>query len=383
MHIAVGKETRTGEHRVALTPHAAAKLIGDGHTVAVETAAGSAAGINDVDYVKAGVTMAASRAELNSHAELMVLVNRPHIDELVGLAPGTILVALLDPLWTPNPLKALAAAQLTSLSLELVPRITRAQSMDVLSSMATVAGYQAVLTAAHRLPRMFPLLMTAGGTVPAARVLVLGAGVAGLQAIATSRRLGAVVEAYDVRPAAAEQIKSLGAKVVELDLDTSGAEDAGGYARAQTDDSQARQQSALTPFVAASDVIITTAAIPGAASPELLTQTMVEAMRPGSLIVDLAAERGGNCALTKADTEVDHNAVTILGPTQLESGSARSASLLYANNLVTFIRHLTQQLDPVGDGAGFADEILGPMLITHHGVIVNDRVLEKIGREPS
>ncbi|NCG22595.1 MAG: NAD(P)(+) transhydrogenase (Re/Si-specific) subunit alpha [Actinobacteria bacterium] len=372
MRISAITESREGERRVALTPEAAQKLVSDGHTVTIESGAGAAIGALDNDYRDAGALIADNRAGAIAAADLVASINHSHVDDLPGLNKRHTLVALLDPLWRPEPMTAIAATGATALSLELVPRITRAQSMDVLSSMATVAGYQAVLTAAQQLPRMFPLLMTAAGTVAAARVVILGAGVAGLQAIATARRLGAIVEAYDVRPAAAEQIRSLGAKSIDLQLDTAGSEDAGGYAKAQGDDEQARQQAALTPFIAAADVVITTAAIPGVRSPLLVTKAMVESMRPGSLIVDLAAERGGNCALTVADEVVDHGGVIILGSTQLESGSARSSSQMFANNLVTLIRHLTDDelnltIDP-------DDEITGAMLVTRGGEVVHPRV---------
>ena len=372
MRISAITESGEGEHRVALTPEAAQKLVSDGHTVTIESGAGAAIGALDNDYRDAGALIADNRAGAIAAADLVASINHGHVDDLPGLDERHTLVALLDPLWRPEPMTAIAATGATALSLELVPRITRAQSMDVLSSMATVAGYQAVLTAAQQLPRMFPLLMTAAGTVAAARVVILGAGVAGLQAIATARRLGAIVEAYDVRPAAAEQIRSLGAKSIDLQLDTAGSEDAGGYAKAQGDDEQARQQAALTPFIAAADVVITTAAIPGVRSPLLVTKAMVESMRPGSLIVDLAAERGGNCALTVADAVVDHGGVMILGSTQLESGSARSSSQMFANNLVTLIRHLTDDelnltIDP-------DDEITGAMLVTRGGEVVHPRV---------
>ena len=372
MRISAITESREGERRVALTPEAAQKLVSDGHTVTIESGAGAAIGALDNDYRDAGALIADNRAGAIAAADLVASINHSHVDDLPGLNERHTLVALLDPLWRPEPMTAIAATGATALSLELVPRITRAQSMDVLSSMATVAGYQAVLTAAQQLPRMFPLLMTAAGTVAAARVVILGAGVAGLQAIATARRLGAIVEAYDVRPAAAEQIRSLGAKSIDLQLDTAGSEDAGGYAKAQGDDEQARQQAALTPFIAAADVVITTAAIPGVRSPLLVTKAMVESMRPGSLIVDLAAERGGNCALTVADEVVDHGGVMILGSTQLESGSARSSSQMFANNLVTLIRHLTD--DELNLTIAPDDEITGAMLVTRGGEVVHPRV---------
>lgn len=376
MRITAIIESREGERRVALTPDATQKLVGDGHTVTIESGAGAAISASDDDYRSAGAEVADNRADAIAAAELVASINHQQVGDLPGLSESHTVVALLDPLWRPEPMKALAASGATALSLELVPRITRAQSMDVLSSMATVAGYQAVLTAAQRLPRMFPLLMTAAGTVPAVRVVVLGAGVAGLQAIATARRLGAIVEAYDVRPAAAEQIESLGAKSIKLHLEADDAEDAGGYAKAQGDDDQASQQAALTPFITAADVVITTAAIPGVRSPLLVTTEMVDTMRAGSIIVDLAAERGGNCAVTVANETIDHGGVTVLGPTQLESGSARSASQMFANNLVTLIRHLADDelnltIDP-------DDEITGAMLVTRGGEVVHPRVKDAL-----
>ena len=381
MRIAVLAEQRTGERRVALTPDAATKLIADGHTVDIESGAGEAAGFTDDAYRDIGATVTTDRATAIGAGGVIISVTRPDLESLPGLGADHSLVALLDPLWRPSPIAELASTGASALSLELVPRITRAQSMDVLSSMATVAGYQAVLTGAARSPRMFPLLMTAAGTVPAARVFILGAGVAGLQAIATAKRLGAVVEAFDIRPAAAEQIRSVGAKSVDLKLDTDDSEDSGGYAKAQGEDQQARQQAALTPFVAAADLIITTAAIPGARSPLLLTTAMVEAMKPGSLIIDMAAERGGNCELTVADQEVVHGGVTVLGPTQLESGDARSASLMFASNVVTLLRHLADDdgalvIDP-------ADEITAAMLVAHGGSIPHERVAAALANQTS
>jgi len=372
MRIAVLREGLEQERRVALTPEAASKLIADGHTVAIEKDAGTRAGLPDQVYRDAGVTVADDRRELIASADALLAVTRPDVADLPGVGSKHALFCLLDPLWMPDPMAELAGTGASSLGLELVPRITRAQTMDVLSSMATVAGYQSVLTGAQRLPRMFPMLMTAAGTIPAARVFILGAGVAGLQAIATARRLGALVEGFDIRPAAAEQIRSLGAKAVELDLDTADSEDSGGYARAQGDDEQSRQRQALTPILAAADVVITTAAIPGVRSPELITAEMVEAMKPGSVVIDLAAARGGNCAVTVADEEVDHHGVTVLGPTRLESEAALSASHMFANNLVSLLRHLTADdttlnLDP-------DDEITSAMLVTAGGSVVHERV---------
>jgi len=381
MRIALLAEHTDGERRVALTPDAVTKLVGDGHTVEIEPGAGSRTGFSDDDYHSAGAEVANDRAAAIGTDGVLVSVTRPDLESLPGLGGQHTVLALLDPLWRPGPMSELAASGATALSLELVPRITRAQSMDVLSSMATVAGYQAVLVGAGRSPRMFPLLMTAAGTVPAARVFILGAGVAGLQAIATARRLGAVVEAFDIRPAAAEQIRSLGAKSVDLQLDTADSEDSGGYAKAQGDDEQSRQQAALTPFVAASDLMITTAAIPGRQSPLLVTAAMVESMKPGSMIIDMAAERGGNCEVTVADQEVVHSGVTVLGPTQLESGAARSASLMFASNVVTLLRHLADD-----EGAltlDRDDEITAAMLVCAGGAVVHERVIEALQPQAS
>lgn len=384
MRIALLAEGGEGERRVALTPDAAAKLIADGHIVDIEPGAGIATGFDDDSYRDIGATVAADRAATVGDHGVLISVTRPELKTLTGLGVSHTLIALLDPLWRPEPIAEIATTGATALSLELVPRITRAQSMDVLSSMATVAGYQAVLMGATRSPRMFPMLMTAAGTVPAGRVFILGAGVAGLQAIATARRLGAVVEAFDIRPAAAEQIRSLGAKSVDLHLDKldklddAGAvgpgniEDSGGYAKTQGDDEQSRQQAALAPFMASSDLVITTAAIPGVRSPLLITAEMVKSMHPGSMIIDMAAERGGNCELTVADEEIMHNGVTILGPTQLESGSARSASLMFANNMVSLLRHLAEREDAEVDTA--TDEIISAMLVAAGGKVTNDRV---------
>jgi len=373
MHIGVAKESASDERRAALTPEGARKLIAADHTVTVESGVGTLSGIADEHYVEAGAAVGTRTDVVDAQVVIQVLGPDQDIRDAAG--PDTLLLGLFDPLWdTPNA-EALAATGANVMALELVPRITRAQSMDVLSSMATVTGYEAVLLAARRLPRMFPLMMTAAGTVPAAKVFILGAGVAGLQAIATARRLGAVVEAFDVRPAAAEQIRSLGARAVELDLDTDNSEDAGGYAKAQGEDAQSRQQAQLTPVIAESDVIITTAAIPGRRSPLLVTTPMVEAMEAGSVIVDLAAERGGNCELTIADGEVDHQGVTILGPTTLASQSARNASQMLSNNIVTLLQHLAPEGDLVLDRD---DEITNSMLVASGGEIVHERVRQAV-----
>lgn len=350
---------------MALSPDGASKLVADGHEVAVVSGAGSPSGFTDAAYRDAGATIVDEDGAWNSPGAIVTV--GPPAPRSTPLGPEQLLIGLLDPRWRPAPIEELARGGATLIALELMPRITRAQSMDVLSSMATVVGTEAVLLAALRLPKLFPLMMTAAGTIPPAKVVVLGAGVAGLQAIATARRLGATVEAYDVRPAAVEQIQSVGAKAIELDLETGDSEDAGGYAKAQADDVAERQRAALTPYLAAADVVITTAAIPGAASPLLIDRSMVEAMAPGSVIVDLAAERGGNCELTQADGEVVHEGVLVLGPTDLVSAAAHSASQMFSTNVVTLVRHLADdgrlQLD-------MEDEITSAIVVAQDGALV-------------
>ncbi|MFW2383076.1 MAG: NAD(P) transhydrogenase subunit alpha [Acidimicrobiales bacterium] len=371
MHITVVKEAGLRERRVALTPDGVEKLVDLGHEVTAESGCGASAGFRDDDYTAVGATITDRRQAL---AQPGVVVGIDVVRS--GVGSDHTLVGLVDPLWKAAETEQLAATGATVLSLELIPRITRAQSMDVLSSTATVSGYEAVLLGAARLPKMFPLLMTAAGTVPAARTVVLGAGVAGLQAIATARRLGSVVQAYDVRPAAAEQIESVGGKSIKLDLDTAASEDSGGYAKAQGEDVNLRQQKMLAPYVAEADVLITTAAIPGVKSPELVTTAMVEKMRPGSVIIDLAAERGGNCALTVADEEVDHLGVTILGPTDLASRSATSASQMFSNNVVTLLKHLTDETGALIIDSD--DEITAGTLVARGGLVVHPRVVDAI-----
>lgn len=369
MHIGVLAEQAPREQRVALTPTGVASLVDSGHDVSVESGAGARAGIVDDEYRKAGAAVA-TRADVAA-ADVVLTVVGGAVDVVEVARSGQLHIALFDPLWDPASVEALAATGADVMALELVPRITKAQSMDVLSSMATITGYEAVLLAARRLPRMFPLMMTAAGTIPPAKVLVLGAGVAGLQAIATARRLGAVVEAYDVRPAAAEQIKSLGARAIVLDLDTADSEDVGGYAKAQDDDQNRRQQELLSPHLGASDILITTAAIPGRRSPMLVTSGMVEGMSVGSVVVDLAAERGGNCELTVADQEIVHAGITILGPTDMASWSAATASSMLSTNIVNLLGHL------VGEGElslDRDDEIVSAMLVASGGHIVHTQV---------
>jgi len=379
MVIGVSCESLPGERRVALVPNVVPTLVKAGVTVLIEPGAGAQAGFLDEAYRAKGAEIGASRWDVYDRADLLLRVRlgpsgMPFTDaDLSSLRPNQAVAAFLDPLGDPALVRGLAEKGLSAFSMELMPRITRAQSMDALSSMATIAGYKAVLLAATTLPRMFPMLMTAAGNVTAARVFIVGAGVAGLQAFATARRLGAQVVAYDVRPAAKEQILSLGAKFADIPLETADAEDKGGYAKAQDEAFYTRQREMMAKVVAQSDVVITTAAIPGKRSPVLVTAEMVQGMQPGSVIVDLAAERGGNCELTRADQTVTAHAVTILGPTNLPATVPYHASQMYAKNITTFVQHL------VKDGAlafDLDDEITRETLVTHKGDVTQPRVKE-------
>ena len=370
-------ETLAGERRVALVPSVVPALAKIGIAVLVQQGAGAAAGFTDAAFAEKGAEIVASAGDVVAKADLLlrVRVSPEGTDagrrDLALLRPGLAVIAFLDPLNEPGLARALAAKNVTAFSMELMPRITRAQSMDALSSMATIAGYKAVLLAASTLPRMFPMLTTAAGTVTPARVFVIGAGVAGLQAISTARRLGAPVEAYDVRPASKEQVQSVGAKFVELPIEVADAEDKGGYAKAQDESFYRRQREVMTKVVAGSDVVITTAAIPGKKSPVLVTEDMVKGMQPGSVIVDLAAERGGNCELTKADQTVVAHGVTIFGPTNLPATVPYHASFMYARNVTTFLTHLVKdkQLVIAAD-----DEITKETLVTRDGQVAHERI---------
>ena len=378
MIIGVVRESWPGDRRVALAPTSVTPLVKAGHQVLVESNAGTAAGFTDAVYTEKGATVVPSRADVSARAEMLLRVKLGPAGaastnaDLAALRPGQSVIAFLDPLTDHALVRQLAERQVSAFSMELMPRITRAQSMDALSSMATIAGYKAVLIAAVTVPRMFPMLMTAAGNVRAARAFVIGAGVAGLQAIATAKRLGAQVQAYDVRPAAKEQILSLGAKVADVPLETADAQDAGGYAKAQDESFYQRQRDAMSKVVAGSDIVITTAAIPGRKAPVLITGDMVRGMQPGSAIVDLAAERGGNCELTRADEVVVEHGVTILGPTNLPATVPYHASQMYAKNITTFLLHLAGkdgQMQP-----DLSDEITRETLVTHKGEVVHARV---------
>jgi len=382
MIIGVPKETFPDEHRVALIPATVPVLAKAGLEVVVESGAGANAGHPDAEYQEAGAKIAGSRGEVFGQGDIVVQVRTLGANpeegraDLALMRSGQAILGHADPLGNPQAAAEIAATGAQLHALELVPRITRAQSMDVLSSMATIAGYKAVLLSAAYLPKMFPLMMTAAGTLQAARVFIIGAGVAGLQAIGTARKLGAIVEAYDVRSAVKEQINSLCAKFVEMELEAGEAEDKGGYAKELGEDFYRKQRELMAKVVKHSDVVITTAAIPGKKSPVLVTADMVESMAPGSVIVDLAAERGGNCELTKADEVSVQHDVTILGPTNLSSTVPGHASQMYANNLVKFLQNAMVEGAVKLDKD---DEIVRETTVTRGGEVVNARVRDLLG----
>ena len=363
MQVAVLKESAARENRVALTPDTVARLVKSKVDVMVQRGAGDRAGFPDQAYEAAGARLASDTTSTVSGARVVLKVQAPTDAEIAALPQDSIFVALLRPGYNDDLRRRLADRRVSALALELVPRITRAQSMDVLSSQSTVAGYKAVLIGASHLGKFLPMLTTAAGNIQPAKVFVIGAGVSGLQAIATARRLGAVVSAFDVRPAAREQILSLGATAIGSDK-VAAAEGTGGYARAQTEDEQAQTLALITAHLKDVDMVITTANVPGRKSPVLITEEAVRAMRPGAVIVDLAAENGGNCALTKPDEVVQAGPVTIVGTLNLPSSVPYHASQMFAKNVLTLLQHLIKdgdvKLDP-------ADEITGAMLVTHDG----------------
>jgi H+-translocating NAD(P) transhydrogenase subunit alpha len=379
MKIAVVKESFPGERRVALVPASLPPLVKTGVEVLIETGAGESAGFLDAQYAEKGAKLVSRTEALAADCLLQIrsLGANPEAGraDLAALHPGQVVIGMCEPLWNPAAAKELAERGVTLFAMELIPRITRAQSMDVLSSMATVAGYRAVLLAATTLGKMFPMLTTAAGTITPAKVFIVGAGVAGLQAIATARRLGAVVSAYDVRPAVKEQVQSLGAKFVEMALDTKTAEGAGGYAQAMDEDFYERQRELMTRVVAENDVVITTAAVPGKKAPVLITRQMVEAMAAGSVVVDIA-ERGGNCELTKPGETIVHRGVSVLGPANLASDAPFHASQMYAKNMTTFLANMLKdgkiQLD-------LSDEITRETLVARDGQVVHSRVRAALG----
>ena len=382
MIVGVVKESFPNEARVAMVPALVPQLAKAGIEVVIESGAGDAAGFLDTEYSAKGAKVVSERAEVFKTADLVAQVRALGANPDVGAADldllrdGQTVVGVCEPLTEHESNKKMADKGVTLFSMEMMPRITRAQSMDILSSMATIAGYKAVLMAANELPKMFPMMMTAAGTVAPARVFVVGAGVAGLQAIASAKKLGAIVEAYDVRPAVKEQVESLGGKFVELELETDTAEDAGGYAKELGEDFYRKQREMMNKVIAGSDVVITTAAIPGKKAPILVTTEMVEGMHPGSVVIDLAAERGGNCDLTKAGETVVHNGVKIIGPVNIPTTVPYHASQMYAKNIATFLLHLVDEGNLKIDTE---DEITEGTLITHGGKVVNTRVLEAMG----
>jgi NAD(P) transhydrogenase subunit alpha len=385
MIVGVPRETFPGERRVALVPAVIPNLTKAGLEVVVEAGAGAAAGYPEADYVSKGAKIASARAEVFRAADIVVQILCYGSNDKTGKADvplfrsGQVLTGFLRPLGSIETIQEIAAKGVTSFSVELMPRTTRAQSMDVLSSMGTICGYKAVVLAADTSPRIFPMLTTAAGTITPARVFVIGAGVAGLQAIATARRLGAVASAYDLRPAAKEQVQSLGGRFVELPIEAKDAEDARGYARAQDENFYKRQRELLGKVVAESDVVITAAVIPGKKPPILVTKEMVASMAPGSVIVDLAGERGGNCELTRPGEIVVDHAVTIIGWFNLASTVPYHASQMYARNVSAFLLHL------VKDGKlqlNTDDEIIRETMLTRGGEVVNARVREFFSLPP-
>lgn len=381
--VAAPKETYAGERRVALVPAAMKALSRMGAELLIEAGAGNEAGFPDRLYEEAGARVIGSRDELFRQADVIVQVRAAAANpeqgaaDLQRLRANQFLIAQCDPLSEPKAMESVAERGAVVFSLELVPRITRAQSMDVLSSMATIAGYKAVLIAASELPQMFPMLMTAAGTLKPARVFVIGAGVAGLQAIATAKRLGAIVSAYDTRPVVKEQVESVGGKFVEMPLEAG--EGQGGYAKAMDEEFYRRQREFMQGVVSQSDVVITTAAIPGKQAPVLVTEEMVQAMPPGAVIVDLAAERGGNCALTRAGETVSAHGVKIIGPANLPSTVPNHASQMYSNNVIAFLKPLVKEGRLVLD---LTDEVVVGSLLTRSGKLVHPFVRELAGLGP-
>jgi proton-translocating NAD(P)+ transhydrogenase subunit alpha len=379
MRVGVPLEIVDGERRVALVPDVIPQLLKIGHTVVIQSGAGTRAGFSDESYAAAGTTIEKGPAAVYTGSDMILKIQRPvsagPANEMTLLAAGTTLIGLLQPSGEPAIFQELASKGVNACSMELVPRTTRAQMMDALSSQSTVAGYKAVLIAANALQRFFPMLMTAAGTVKPARVLVIGAGVAGLQAIATARRIGAVVEAFDTRPVVKEQVQSLGATFVELPVDAHDAQDAGGYARELSEDHIRKEKELIHERAKLADVIITTALVPGRRAPLLVTKETVAAMKPGSVIVDLAGEQGGNCELTVPGETVERSGVVIIAPLHISSELAFHASHMYAKNVAALVTHLTR------DGKlnlDFSDDITAAVCVTSGGEIRNQAILQRL-----
>ena len=370
MKIAVARESVLGENRVALTPDQVSRLVKKGWEIVVESGAGNASLSTDDAYQEAGATIEGDRASVWQNADILVKVAPPTNEEIDIMPEGSMFASLLNPLGQPEVIQKLADKKITALGMELIPRTSRAQSMDVLSSQAGVAGYKAVLMAAAALPKFFPMLTTAAGTIRPAKVFIIGAGVAGLQAIATARRLGAIVEAFDIRPAVKEEVQSLGAKFVEVELNEETAT-AGGYAKEVSEDSKKKSQELIAKHVATADVVITTAQVPGRRAPLLVTDAMIAEMKPGSVIVDLAGEQGGNCEGCEAGRDVQVHGVTIIAPINLPSTVSVHASQMFAKNMATLLQLLIPENEINLD---FEDDILDSVCVTHQGEVRNERV---------
>lgn len=376
MRVGVPKETLPGERRIAAVPETVSKMTKAGMQVVVEAGAGEAAFISDREFEGVGATIASSAKVLFAEADVLLKVNKPTTDEIGQMKEGAVLISFLQPFSNPEVIKKLAERKITALSMEMVPRITRAQRIDALSTMSTVAGYKVVLMAANACGRFFPMLSTAAGTIQPARAIIIGAGVAGLQAIATAKRLGAVVTAFDVRPAAGEQVKSLGAEFISLEVPHEQAEDVGGYAKELSQEFYKKEQELIHKHSKEADIIITTALIPGKRAPILITEDMVKEMKPGSVIVDMSVEQGGNCALSELGKEVVKHGVTIIGLLNIPSTMPVHASLLYARNILAFLNLIS----PDGKSAkiDLSDDIIKGSLITHNGQIAHSAIREAV-----
>jgi len=374
--VGIIKETLEGERRIAAVPETISKMVKSGMEVLVETGAGNESFISDADFEAAGAKIAPDAASVLSQSDLILKVNKPTVEEVNNIKEGAVLISFLQPFSSPEVIKALAARKVAALSMEMVPRITRAQRIDALSTMSTVAGYKVVLLAASACGRFMPMLATAAGTIPPAKAMIIGVGVAGLQAIATIKRLGAVVTAFDVRPAAGEQAKSLGAEFVSLEVPHDQAEDTGGYAREMSADFYKKEQDILRNHIKDADVVITTALIPGKRAPLLITEEMVKEMKPGSVIVDMAVEQGGNCELSEAGKDVLRHGVAIIGQVNIPSTMPVHASLLYARNLLAFVNLVSP--DGKSMNIDLSDDVIIGSLITHNGEIVHPAIKDAV-----
>jgi len=374
--VGIIKETLDGERRIAAVPETISKMVKSGMEVLVEAGAGNDSFVSDAEFEAAGAKIAPDAASVLSRSDLILKVNKPTVDEINNIKEGAVLISFLQPFASPEVIKALAARKVTALSMEMVPRITRAQRIDALSTMSTVAGYKVVLLAAASCGRFMPMLATAAGTIPPAKAMIIGVGVAGLQAIATIKRLGAVVTAFDVRPAAGEQAKSLGAEFVSLEVPHDQAEDTGGYAKEMSADFYKKEQDILRSHIKDVDVVITTALIPGKRAPLLITEEMVKEMKPGSVIVDMAVEQGGNCELSEVGKDVLRHGVTIIGQVNIPSSMPVHASLLYARNILAFVNLISP--DGKSINVDLSDDVIIGSLITHNGEIVHPAIKDAV-----